>query len=177
MKDIEYRDYFLKGLKINEYEALLGDNRKLHELHYKKFNPDEKSGKIIKALKAVNILVITEPWCGDSLAIFPVIKKMAEINGKWNIRISRRDENPELIDAFLTKGGRAIPKILFLDEQFNFISDWGPRPLSAMKIYEEKRDDIKLGKVNKTEIIIKIRRFYAVDRGMEIMREVSELLK
>ena len=46
-----------------------------------------------------------------------------------------------------------------------------------MKIYDEKRDDIKPGKGNKHKITIKIRRFYVVDRGMEIMREVSELLK
>ncbi len=170
------KSYFEKGVPVEKFEELLGDNKKIHELHYRKFNPDNEKINKIKSVAVINIIVITEPWCGDSLASLPVLKKMGEINGKWKIKVVLRDENPELIDRFLTNGGRSIPVFLFLEEDFSLIFKWGPRPRSAQKIFDESREKLKTGEVDRSVVNIKIRKFYATDRGVEIADSIIKAL-
>lgn len=168
---------FEKALTYDEYVGLLEGNLDLHRLHYKKFNISPGEEKIIKEIKPLKILVLTEPWCGDSLAIFPVVRRIAEINGNWDLKILRRDENPGLMDQFLTRNARAVPIFLFLDESFSFIFRFGPRPKAAQDIFETYREEFKAGKIDKSEIIKKIRNFYAKDRGKAILTDLLTALK
>ena len=60
-------------------------------------------------------LVISEGWCGDAAQILPVINKMAlASNKKIDLRIVLRDENEELMNQYLTNGGKAIPKVIVI---------------------------------------------------------------
>ena len=66
-------------------------------------------------------LVLTESWCGDASPSLPVMNKIAELNPNIEFKIILRDENPELMDAFLTNGARSIPKLIILDKTKNQI--------------------------------------------------------
>ena len=79
-------------------------------------------------------LVITEGWCGDAAQNLPVINKIAEINNLINFKVVLRDENEDLMNQFLTNGGKAIPKLIALDKDNNVINTWGPRPTIATKM-------------------------------------------
>lgn len=50
-------------------------------------------------------LILTEGWCGDAAQNLPVIEKIAAESVNIETRYLLRDENPELIDRFLTGGG------------------------------------------------------------------------
>jgi len=158
---------FSKGISIKEYLGKLDEQKQIHELHYRKAGIDQFQLQIISTLK---ILVITEPWCSDSSAILPVLLRFLEVY-PVEFRIALRDQNPGLIDRFLTNGGRAIPIFLFLDESGNLIMKFGPRPLKAQAIFEQYRQDIAEGKIQKQDVIKKIRTFYAKDRGNAILEE------
>ena len=54
-------------------------------------------------------LVLTEAWCGDAAQNLPILAKMAEANPNVELRLVLRDENLDLMDAYLTNGGRSIP--------------------------------------------------------------------
>lgn len=82
-------------------------------------------------------LVITEGWCGDAAQNLPVLDKMAALNENINLKLVLRDENLELMDLFLTNGGRSIPKLVALDKDNNVIDSWGPRPTVASKMVAE----------------------------------------
>jgi hypothetical protein len=166
------KSYFEKALSCDEYVELLGDNLPLHQLHYKKFKISPAEEQIIKGIEPLHILVITEPWCGDSLAIFPVIRRITEINDNWTLKILRRDENPELMDQFLTHNARAVPIFLFLREDGSLIFRFGPRPQAAQAIFETYREEFKAGKIEKSEVIKKIRNFYGKDRGNAILNDL-----
>jgi hypothetical protein len=178
---MDLKSYFEKGLTYGEYVSLLRENITLHQQHYKKFEIPEKEAKEIKQIKPLKILVLTEPWCGDSLAIFPVVRKIAEFNGTWTIKVLLRDQNLELMDQFLTHGGRAVPIFLFLsdgdDDYCSLVFHWGPRPRAAQEIFEKHRQQIKNGKIEKVEVIKKIRNFYAKDRGKAILTELLSTFK
>lgn len=81
-------------------------------------------------------IVITEAWCGDSAQNLPVIAAIVNLNPeKIKLHILLRDENPELMDNYLTNGTRAIPKLIAVNETISkeaFV--WGPRPLPAQEM-------------------------------------------
>lgn len=174
---MDFKAYFEKGLTADEYIALLGENLELHQLHYKKCTMPEETAAAVKGAKPVNIIVLTEPWCGDSLAIFPVVRKIAELNDKWGFKILLRDKNADLMDQFLTRGGRAVPIFLFLSEDFSLLFRWGPRPKATQDIFEAHRQDIQDGVIEKKEVIKKIRNFYSKNRGQAIIAELLAVLR
>lgn len=174
---MDLKAYFEKALTYDMYVELLENNRELYQLHYKKFKASPGEEQVIKGIKPLKIIVLTEPWCGDSLAIFPVVRKIGEINGHWEMRILRRDENPGLMDQFLTRKAQAVPIFLFLDENYSLISRFGPRPQAAQAIFETYREEFKSGKIEKSEVIKKIRNFYAKDRGKAIFNELLSIFK
>ncbi|MEN8223323.1 MAG: thioredoxin family protein [Acidobacteriota bacterium] len=168
---------FDNGLEKEEFELLLGENKIIHDLHYKKFSPDSDMTETIKKQSGLKIIVLTEPWCGDSLASVPVLLRISEIHGGWDIRFLLRDENAELMDRFLTKGGRAIPVFIFLDKSGELTGTWGPRPDKAREIFESHRDQIESGDIDRKEVYLKLRKFYASDRGIDIMNTIIKVLK
>jgi hypothetical protein len=171
--------YYDKAMNYEDYVSKLEENLKMHQLHCKRFENEvtEEDVKNIKAIKPANVLVLTEPWCGDSLAVLPVVRKIGEINGSWPFKVLLRDENLDLTDQFLTRGGRAVPVFLFLSDDYSLIFKWGPRPKEAQDIYEAHRLQLQDGTIEKTEVIKKIRNFYARDHGRSIFSELMSVLK
>ena len=172
---MNFTHYYEKAIEFLDYEKLLDDKLiynkfSLHNLHYKNFNLNQNDFSRIANLSATNILVITEPWCGDSVAILPVFKKIADANSNWNLKLILRDKNLDLMEKFLTNGNKAIPIFLFLDNKYNLVFNWGPRPEAANKIFEQNRDKIKTGEIEKSKVILKIRQFYSKDKGQSISK-------
>jgi len=79
-------------------------------------------------------LVIAEGWCGDAAQNLPVINKIAETNTLISLKVALRDDNEDLMNLFLTNGGKAIPKLIALDKNNEVINTWGPRPSEATKM-------------------------------------------
>lgn len=74
-------------------------------------------------------IIISEAWCGDAAQNIPYIAQLAKAANNVELRIVLRDENLELMDQYLTNGGRSIPKVVFLKaDGLKELSTWGPRP-------------------------------------------------
>lgn len=170
------KKYFNQALNYDDYVKNLGDNLELHFLHYKKFDLTEKHANTIAKYKGCDILVLTEPWCGDSLAYLPVLKKITEAGKGWRIKVLFRDQNPELMTKFLTHGTCSIPLLFFLDKYGNLIFRWGPRVKVAQQIFDNKRQMIREGIISKGDVLKQIRFFYAKDRGQHFLKELMKLL-
>jgi hypothetical protein len=65
---------------------------------------------------------------------------------------------------------------LFLDDKYNFLFKWGPRPEAAQNIFEQYREKINNGEIEKPKVILKIRQFYSKDKGQSISKEVLNLI-
>jgi hypothetical protein len=120
------------------------------------------------------LLVITEDWCGDASNTLPVIARLAALAPEIEMRIVKRDENGELMDAYLTRGARSIPLVIILDRDFRPAGRWGPRPseLQAMVLREKKAALRPLD-----DIYRDVRRWYARDRGESTLREILGAIK
>lgn len=169
---MKLREYFENGMAVEAYEGLLSeDQEKLHALHQRQATITPEDIEIVHASRAHRVLVITEPWCGDSLAIFPVVSSLFK-QANCEIRVAQRDLHPELIDQFLTNGGRAIPIVVVLDEADEQILRWGPRPAPAQQTVVNHLEDVKAGRMEKADVHKKIRAFYSSDRGSTIVAEI-----
>jgi hypothetical protein len=166
--------------KGKTYEQFLSDENphaSLYEHHYKKAVISKDDENMVGMFKNLRILILTESWCGDSIAILPVVKKLFEGNEHTSIRIFERDKNPDIMNRYLTNGTRSIPIVIFYNDSFREIGHWGPRAEPARAIFDAHREKLANGQIEKTHIHKLIRQFYAADRGRHITAEIIELLQ
>ncbi|UPT66932.1 MAG: thioredoxin family protein [Sphingobacteriales bacterium JAD_PAG50586_3] len=142
---------------------------------YKQYKLTDELLAAIEALaNPIHWLVITEHWCGDSAQSLPVIARIAEASaGKIKLHIVYRDENTELIDQFLTNGGRSIPVLLQLNNDYELLTKWGPRPVAAQELLYKLKED----NVAHDDYITIIHKWYADDKAASISKELVELIK
>ena len=115
------------------------------------------------------LLVIAEDWCGDASNTVPILAKFAESVSGFELRVIERDANPEVMDQYLTNGSRSIPIVIALDESYQEVGHWGPRPSGLQAWVMANR-----GTIPKSELYPQVRRWYARDRGETTVREVLE---
>ena len=115
------------------------------------------------------LLVIAEDWCGDASSTIPVLARLVDAVPGLELRIVLRDEHPELMDRYLTNGSRSIPIVIALDEQFNELGHWGPRPRELQAWVMANRLTVP-----KAELYPQVRQWYARDRGETTLREVLD---
>lgn len=118
-------------------------------------------------------LIITEGWCGDAAQNIPVIEKIARASDRVKTRYILRDENLDLMDAFLTAGSPAIPKLISLDAQsLNVVGTWGSRPAVAQRLLEQ----LRASGADKLAIAEQLQRWYNSDKTKAIQQEFSGLM-
>lgn len=123
----------------------------------------------------LTLLIITEAWCGDAAQVLPVVQLMSEATHNITAKIVLRDEHEELINQFLTNGGKAIPKIILLDRQNNAIDSWGPRPSVLQKqVVAYKTENPTATGMDVSGVVQK---WYNEDKGQLIQQEVVSLLQ
>ena len=78
------------------------------------------------------ILALAEAWCGDVYRELPTAVRIAEATGA-ELRIFYRDENPDIMDEFLSNEGksRAIPVFVFYTADLQYITHFTERSASA----------------------------------------------
>ena len=119
-------------------------------------------------------VVITEAWCGDAAQNLPGIIKIADASPLIDVKLLLRDENLDVMDAYLTNGGRSIPKLIALDATtLKEIGTWGPRPVPAQQLVVElKQQDVPF-----KEFAEKLHGWYAKDRSETLQQEFKGLLR
>ena len=78
--------------------------------------------------RPVHVVAIAEDWCGDVVRHVPVLQRMAEAGPQLKVSYISREQHPEVFVRFLTNGGEAIPKFIFLSDHFVECGSWGPMP-------------------------------------------------
>lgn len=78
------------------------------------------------------IMAIAEAWCGDVYRELPTAVRIAEATGA-ELRIFLRDQHPDIMDEFLSNGGRsrAIPIIAFYTRDHRYLTHFTERAAVA----------------------------------------------
>ena len=185
-KGIAYSTYrtLIKGLLVEGKST--GHEQSEAILEYSILN-DKRMDRLDKTLKiseetynALNrlsdnftLLVLAEGWCGDAAQILPVINKIAESSSKIDLKIVCRDENEDLMNQFLTNGGKSIPKVIIVNNKNEVVSSWGPRPNIATKmVYDYKAEHGVLDDDFKKNLQL----WYNKDKGNSTQKDLLDIL-
>ncbi|REA58639.1 thioredoxin family protein [Dyadobacter luteus] len=182
-----YADYMLLMEKVVAENRTTGPNQSDDLSYYTKLNLARmqrlnKKVTISEELKEMvgqisvpqTWYILTEAWCGDAAQNIPVLAAAALSNPSITVKLLLRDENPELMDAYLTNGGRSIPKLIAVDHEFNELFTWGPRPAGAQELMlQQKANPAKSLK----EFVEDIQRWYIADKTESVQKEMVEILE
>lgn len=174
--DLDYRSYWDDGFP---FESYLEEEVEEHEnlwggVYRKSRTPDwarDRAGEIGGDWK---LLVIAEDWCGDASNTVPVLARFAADVENVDLRVVKRDENPDLMDRYLTDGARAIPMAVVLDGDFEARGRWGPRPRELQEFVLREKEK---GQMETDEIYREARRWYARDGGETTLGELLDVLE
>jgi len=165
----------------NNQEQMLVDFTKLNlhrmERISKQMEVQPKLVDRIAALKNQLIwIVIAEAWCGDCAQNVPALAKLADASkGNITLRIIGKDQHPEVMEAYLTNGAQAIPKLICLNTStLEQIDTWGPRPVPAQEImlyYKANKEEQSWEDFEK-----KLHGWYAKDKSITLQEEFIELI-
>src|ERR1700733_7377056 len=116
------------------------------------------------------ILALAEAWCGDVYRELPTAVRIAAATG-LELRIFYRDENPDIMDEFLSNGGksRAIPVFVFYTADLQYITHFTERSATAHRELAEIVNQVKAQMGLPKEAT-----FHTApeDRRQELLREV-----
>lgn len=133
------QQYFENAITLESYMAQMESNKEKSYDIYEKFElPEDPEFIGLLKEKQPHILVITEDWCGDAMMNNAILRKIAEAAG-LKVKAVYRDQNLELMDKYLTNGGRSIPKYIILSKEGEVLGDWGPRAPEVQEFVTEKR--------------------------------------
>jgi Thioredoxin len=128
---------FDQGLSYADFLAGALVNRDKFENNYKTAPLSEEDLAFFRKVAALRggpskILAIAEAWCGDVYRELPTIVRIAEASG-ISLRIFLRDQNADIMDEFLSNGGksRAIPVFVFYTEDLRYITHFTERSAGA----------------------------------------------
>lgn len=77
--------------------------------------------------------ILMAEWCGDVVRNVPVVFRALENSGV-PVEVLIMEEHTDIMDQFLTMGGRAIPIVIFTDASGNVLGQWGPRPVHVQAV-------------------------------------------
>jgi thiol-disulfide isomerase/thioredoxin len=109
-------------------------NRRTMESLREKQTLNAESLKDIQGVdRPIHIIAIAEDWCPDVVRHVPVLMKIAEANENLRVRFISREDSPDAFVRYLTLGGEAVPKFIFLSDRFVECGSWGPMPDDCRK--------------------------------------------
>lgn len=188
---MELKNYWDKAISFDEYMNVAeerfnsnsdanDEHQEYYELGLQRMNRTLKTFKTdkeqLQVLKSKNfngkVLIISEPWCGDASATVPAVSKFFE--GQNEVRIFLRDSDSTLIDQFLTNGTQSIPIVVLLDENYNVINHWGPRPEYGTELLKKFKADPE--NYPREVFYNDLQVYYAKNRGKDAIDEILNLI-
>ena len=179
----EYRDQWTDRAEASMKDK---DRSERKMLHYLRYNLDRQAGvhnayepspnlrQVIDAIDAPQVwMVLTEPWCGDSSFVLPVIAEAAALSDQITLRILPRDEHLDIMDQYLTNGSRSIPKLVVFSEDGTEQFEWGPRPESAAALYARLKKEYD----DKSKSVKKLIEHYEEGGWKDVEAELVDALK
>lgn len=128
---IDWAAIFDSGRKFKDWlaNAENAENRDRMRADFQSFDLDPHVEAMLNALpRRVNVIAIAEDWCGDVVRHVPPLARLAASAPNLYLRFITREQHPDVFARFLTLGGEAIPKFIFLSDQWVECGSWGPMP-------------------------------------------------
>ena len=172
---IDWKAVFESGV---DYDAWIAKNE----------SPDncKKMGEILSSIslraeylamlqalpRPIHVIAIAEDWCGDVVRHAPYLRALENAAPQLQVRFISREQHLDVFARFLTNGGEAIPKFVFLSDQFVECGNWGPMPDACRILISRGKASGNIGAARKI-----VSALYEADSiGLIVINELIKLI-
>ncbi len=140
-------DYLGKGISPEQFIEGMTKNREAFTDWLNAFEwENEETRAFFESIgfrDDLRCLIIAADWCGDVVRNVPVLFQALKATG-MPVEVMIMEQHTDLMDQFLTMGGRSIPVALIVDTGGVVLGQWGPRPAhvqAVMKQFKQENPD------------------------------------
>lgn len=132
---IQLRTHFSGGLSFDEYVATgKPDQQPLWRAARERVSLSEAQRALLKTfVREINVIVISGTWCGDCVHQVPMIDAISQGSPRIKVKYLDRDKHIELSNQVKICGGNRVPTVIFLNEDFDFLSIYGDKSLARLR--------------------------------------------
>ena len=136
---------------------------------------NDKIKAALKINKQWTWVILIESWCGDGAQNLPIIAKIAELSPNIELKILLRDQNPTLMDKYLTNGSKSIPKLICYEKGTEReIGIWGPRPKAIQEMVNVFKSNNP--NISHDEFVKNLHLWYAQNKAEALQEELTQLI-
>lgn len=121
-------EQFMDGMTRNQEQF-----KELYDQYEWQSEEDKEFFSSLKFRDDLRCSILAAEWCGDVVRNVPVVFRAMEL-AEMPIEVLIMEEHLEVMDQFLTMGGRAIPIVIFTDTGGHVLGQWGPRPKHVQEV-------------------------------------------
>ncbi|MFT9848192.1 thioredoxin family protein [Aneurinibacillus sp. REN35] len=130
------KNKFGAGEAPKQFMEEMTKNKEAFHDWYHRFSWSEEEQTFFASLQQrddLRCLILAADWCGDVVRNVPVVFRAME-EARIPTEVLIMEKHLDVMDQFLTMGGRAIPIVIFTDSEGNVLGKWGPRPAHVQAI-------------------------------------------
>ena len=94
---------------------------------------DEQRTLLASFTRPMHLLCLAGAWCGDCVLQGPILQRIQEAGPAIQVRFIDRDAHADVQDALVLNGGRRVPVVVFLSQDFEECGRFGDRTLSTYR--------------------------------------------
>lgn len=139
---MDWQQAYDRAQPYSEFLARYGSeaHRQRWQAVYDRGHLDEAQQRLLGGFeRKMHLLCLAGTWCGDCVSQGPVLQRMAEAGPMVGLRFADRDEEAAVQDALALNGGRRIPVVVFLSEDFEECGRYGDRTLAVYRRMSHER--------------------------------------
>ncbi|MBL0927737.1 MAG: thioredoxin family protein [Phycisphaerales bacterium] len=136
------RHHWDRGLDYHAYVATgTPDQRGSWDRVYAEARLTPEQTRLVRGFtRQMPVLVSSGTWCGDCVQQCPLLARIAEANPeKVRLRFVDRDQHRELSERVKICGGLRVPTVIWMAEDFEFVSLLGDRTLTRYRLMAERQ--------------------------------------
>lgn len=134
---INVSNQFGKGISPRQFMDGMQKNKEQFQAGYDSFSwqsdEDREFFESLNYRDDIRVLILAAEWCGDVIRSVPVIFRALEVSG-LTTEVLILEDHQDVMDHFLTMGGRAVPIVIFADTGGLVLGHWGPRPAHVQQL-------------------------------------------
>lgn len=126
------------------YDAYVATGKDSHQKAWADFRQSVQTTAEHQSLfqgftRRMHVLAISGTWCGDCVQQVPMLDAIAKLRPDLiGLGLLDRDEHMDLAEKLVINDGNRVPVVLFLNEEFDFVSMYGDRTLTRYRAIADR---------------------------------------
>lgn len=137
MNKSNLKSRFGTGLSPQGFINSMQKNKETFETGYRDFSWKKEEDRLffegLRSREDLRVVILAADWCGDVVRNVPVVFRVLE-TAKIPVDVMILEQNFDLMDEYLTMGGRSVPVVIFASTDGEVLTQWGPRPEKVQEL-------------------------------------------